>query len=238
MKSLWSHSSSFSDAIASRGSVGSYAKWAQDVGDDSYTFANFLPFFKDSVQLVRPNNFARADNASVNPSASAFGTRGPLRVSFSNWANAWGSWARLALSELGLKETPDFVSGNLAGYQYTAQTIDGLSQTRSSSETSYLRSAIERNSQMQLYKSTLAKIILFDGNKTVSGILVNTAGVQYALFAGKEVILSAGVHRSPQLLMVSGIGPQNVLKNLGIPVVSNLEGVGQNMWVRTSTFET
>jgi choline dehydrogenase len=152
-------------------------------------------------------------------------------VSFSNHANAWGSWAKLALKGLGLKELPDFVSGNLLGYQYTSQTIEGLRQTRSSSETSYLRAAMNDNSQLQVYKTSLAKKILFDSTKKATGIMVNTAGVDYALFASKEVIVSAGVHRSPQLLMVSGVGPKATLQGLGISVVSDLPGVGQNLQV-------
>ena len=137
-----------------------------------------------------------------------------------------------ALAELGLKELSDFVSGKLYGYQYTFQTIDGTTQTRSSSETSYLRRAISKNSQIQVYKSTLVKQILFDSKKVATGVLVDTAGVKYCLLAIKEVILSAGVHRSPQLLMVSGIGPQETLHGLEISVLVDAPGVGQNMWVR------
>lgn len=183
------------------------------------------------MHLDPPNNDARAANASLHPDPSAFGTDGLLHVSFSSWANTWGSWAKLALSQLGLKELPDFVSGALYGYQYTAQTIDGPSQTRSSSEASYLRHAISKNSQLQVYKTTLAKKILFDGSKRATGVEVDTAGVKYTLFANKEVILSAGAHRSPQLLMVSGVGPQKTLSGLGINVISDLSGVGQNLWV-------
>ncbi|PQE33568.1 gmc oxidoreductase protein [Rutstroemia sp. NJR-2017a WRK4] len=216
--------------IYDRGSKGSYQKWADDVGDSSYSLDQFLPFFKKSVQLGLPNNGARAANASIHPNAGAYGTTGPLKVSFSSWANTFGSFPKLALAELGLKELPDFVSGNLYGYQYSSQTIDSTTQTRSSSETSYLRWAISSNSQLQVYKSTLAKRILFDSDKRATGVLVDTAGSQYSILANKEVILSAGAHRSPQLLMVSGIGPQDTLQKFGIPVLSNLAGVGQNLW--------
>lgn len=215
--------------VYDRGSAGSYAKWAEEVGDDSYELPNFLPYFQKSVHFDGANNAIRASNASINASAAAFGTSGPVHVSFSNWANAWGSWVKLALSELGLQQLPDFVSGNLLGYQYASQTIDGTTQTRSSAETAYLRAAISSNSQLQLYKSTLAKRVLFDGSNAATGVLVDTAGVQYALFASKEVIVSAGAHRSPQLLMTSGIGPTETLQSLGIDVISALPGVGQNL---------
>ncbi|KAH6643472.1 hypothetical protein BKA67DRAFT_596203 [Truncatella angustata] len=178
--------------IYDRGTTGSYAKWADDVGDKSYELPNFLPYFKTSVRFDGANNDLRASNSSINASASTFGTADP------------GSWAKLALAELRLHELQEFVSGNLLGYQYASQTIDGASQTRSSAETANLRSAIRDNSQLQLYKATLAKRILFDDNKAARGVLVDRV----------EVIISAGAHRSPQLLMVSGVGPRELLRAL------------------------
>lgn len=93
---------------------------------------------------------------------------------------------------------------------------------------------------------TLAKRILFTGT-VATGVTVDTAGAVYTLSARKEVILAAGSvsrnrapkesllmdiqFRSPQLLMVSGIGTQDTLKSLNIPVIVNLPGVGQNTWV-------
>ena len=52
----------------------------------------------------------------------------------------------------------------------------------------------------------------------------------YTIKAKKEVILSAGVFNSPQLLMLSGVGPRETLEEFDIPIISELEGVGQNMW--------
>ena len=60
---------------------------------------------------------------------------------------------------------------------------------------------------------------------------MNTGGKEYILSAKKEVILSAGAFQSPQLLMVSGVGPAATLQKHNIPVVADRAGVGQNMWV-------
>lgn len=62
-----------------------------------------------------------------------------------------------------------------------------------------------------------------------TGIRVQSAGRNYTLHARNEVILSAGAFHSPQLLMVSGIGPREVLQQHNIPVLANHPGVGQNM---------
>lgn len=87
-----------------------------------------------------------------------------------------------------------------------------------------------------MFEVTKAKRILFDKNKKavgieVTGLLGSVLGLPYTISARKEVIVSAGAFQSPQLLMVSGIGPASQLRSLGIPVLQDLPGVGQNMWV-------
>lgn len=78
--------------------------------------------------------------------------------------------------------------------------------------------------------------MLFDDNKTATGVFVTTAGtfgtpsVNFTLSARNEVIVSAGAFQSPQLLMVSGIGPCSHLAEQNIPCLQNLQGVGQNTW--------
>lgn len=122
-----------------------------------------------------------------------------------------------------------FNGGKMLGSAYTTFTIDPTNAERSSSESSFLQAAL-KNTTLQVYKQTLAQQILFNFNKTAIGVSVSTSGVNYTLSAKKEVIVSAGAFQSPQLLMVSGIGPSAILQSLNIPVVKNLPGVGQNLW--------
>lgn len=75
----------------------------------------------------------------------------------------------------------------------------------------------------------MAKKVLFKNTNQASGVRVETLGIPYTLTARKEVILSAGAFQSPQLLMVSGIGPRSTLQKFNIPVIKDLPGVGQNM---------
>ena len=120
----------------------------------------------------------------------------------------------------------------MIGYTAATVSVDPKTATRSSSETSFLQSAAA-NTGIQIYPNTLAKRILFDDKKTATGVEVQAAGLNnftYTLSANKEVILSAGTWHSPQLLMVSGVGPADTLKQHNIDVVSDLAGVGQNEW--------
>ena len=78
----------------------------------------------------------------------------------------------------------------------------------------------------------MAKRILFDANKTAIGVSVEVGGAPFHINATREVVLSAGAFQSPQMLMVSGVGPREILDLYDISVVADRPGVGQNMWVR------
>ncbi len=82
---------------------------------------------------------------------------------------------------------------------------------------------------LKVFTQTMATKVLFHG-KQATGVAVNSLGLNYVLSASKEVILSAGTFQSPQLLMLSGIGPAATLQEHGIDVLVDRPGVGQNMW--------
>ena len=174
----------------------------------------------------------RAANATAEYRSDAYSTSGgPLQVSYANYAQPFSSWMELGLHEIGVGEAQDFVSGSLMGSQYCASTIRSSDERRSSSEASFLASAVaSKLSNLKVYPNTMAQKILFSGNKTATGVLVESDGITYAINATKEVVLSAGAFQSPQMLMLSGIGPSATLESFGIKVLSDLPGVGQNMW--------
>lgn len=215
--------------VYQRGTMGSYQRWADAVGDSSYEFPNFLPYFQKSVNFTGPSK-ARFANSTPNFDTNTIGAQGgngPLSVTFSHYAQAFASWATRGLQQIGIPIIDGFQSGKLLGQSYSMFTINADTMLRDSSETSFLRTAL-RYPDLMLYHLTQAKRILFDG-KTATGVVVTTQGLEYTLSARKEVILAAGVFGSPQLLMVSGIGPEPTLKQLGIPVIANRPGVGQGM---------
>ena len=129
-----------------------------------------------------------------------------------------------------------FNTGSLIGSAFASLTIDRRNAHRSSSESCFLQTALEAGISPTIYKNSLAQRILFSSNKTATGVQVLTAGtfgtpsVNFTLNARKEVIVSAGAFQSPQLLMVSGIGPCGDMATFNISCLSNLPGVGQNMW--------
>jgi choline dehydrogenase len=213
-----------------RGTVGSYKMMADMVGDDAYEFDRFLPYFEKSLNFTPPDDNIRAANATVDYDDSNLGNgTGPLRATYANYANPMSSWIQAGLEQIGLGRQRGFNSGSLNGSSYALSNIDHSTGTRESSETSFLQWAM-RNSDIQVYQSTLAKKVLFDSHNRAIGVSCDSAGHTYTLSARREVIVSAGSFQSPQLLMVSGVGPARTLRKFGIKVISDLRAVGQNMW--------
>lgn len=208
--------------------------WANLVGDNSWKWSNVLPFFKKSCAFTPPqlDKFTPKVNVSYDPSAyDQYG--GPLQVSYAHYQqDLTPGWAR-GFQKIGLNETRDQVSGVLNGWGFPALTNNPDYATRESSESSFLQRAFAlRPNNIQVYHHAFAKRILFDSTKKATGVEVTVQGsieFKFTLSARNEVILSAGALQSPQLLMVSGIGPAATLQKYNIPVIANRPGVGQNM---------
>ncbi|KAL4917368.1 hypothetical protein BDW62DRAFT_218176 [Aspergillus aurantiobrunneus] len=199
--------------------------WAEAVNDTSYSFDNVFPYYLRSAHFTPPNAVERLENATTLYNASAFDPGGgPLQVSYSNYVMPFSTWMARGMEGIGLPEAADFNSGELHGYQYCTSTIRPKDQSRSTSESSFLEKDMPPN--LKGYTKTLAKRILFDENRNAVGVEVSPFKT---LMASKGVIVSAGVFQSPQLLMVSGIGPRDHLQEHNITVLSDLPGVGQNM---------
>ena len=213
-----------------RGTVGSYEQWANTVDDQSYAWDNFLPFFQKSVNFTGPDMSLRSANSTpeYDAVAAAGDGNGPLSVTFPHYAQAFGTWAAQAFEQIGIPVINGFLSGKLIGQSWTAFTLNADHMTRDSSETSFLHEGLE-NPALIVYPSAMAKQILFDDSKKATGVRIGVGDFEYVLSARKEVVLSAGVTNSPQLLMASGVGPADTLNSLSIPVVANRPAVGQGM---------
>lgn len=169
----------------------------------------------------------RYNAAAFSPSG------GPLKVSYPNYAQDFAPWMERGLNAIGLPNATDFNSGVLNGVTYAATTIDPSNGFRSSSRESFLASVSGRPN-VYVFTATLAKQIIFNSSKkaiavTVGPTILGAGGglTLQTLYANHEIILSAGAFQSPQLLMVSGIGPSATLTKYNIPIISNLSGVGQ-----------
>lgn len=214
-----------------RGTVGSYQRWADEVGDQSYTFDKILPYFQKSLNFTPPDIGKRGVNATPQYDTSTLGQAGPLDITYSNYAQASSTWVQKGMQAVGILPQDGFTSGSLNGSSWVIATINHTLGIRESSETAFLQPALNRPN-LRIYNGTLAKRILF-GGKVATGVQVHQNGQddrRFSILSRKEVIVSGGTFQSPQLLMVSGIGPAATLEKYNITVLADRPGVGQNMW--------
>ncbi|TQQ79441.1 GMC family oxidoreductase [Halonotius roseus] len=206
-------SSSINAMIYARGQPADYDGWAA-AGNDGWAYEDVLPYFK------------RAEHNERGPS-EYHGTDGPRHVADLRSPNELSEAFIEAGQAVGLPHNEDFNAGEQSGVGYYQVTQkDG---GRHSAADAYLKPVLDRPN---LTATTGAQVtrVRFDGREAV--------GVEYvqdgtnspeSVDATEEVILSAGVINSPQLLLLSGIGPADHLTEHGISVVHELPGVGQNL---------
>ncbi|KAL9563845.1 hypothetical protein ACKAV7_012017 [Fusarium commune] len=224
-------SSQLNFLVYHRPTNGTMAKWAEEVGDDSYRWDAMLPHFQRSANFTPPNNMKRGPEIITDYDNDAFSTTGgPVHVSYANYVPSWSALVAKGLGAVGLKSINGFSSGRLLGYSYTTTTVRSESATRSASDDFVKAARNEKLNTLKIYTQSLAKRVLFNKEKRATGVEVTSLGVDFTLKARKEVILSAGVFMSPQILMVSGVGPKKHLQEFNIPVIADIPGVGQNMW--------
>lgn len=101
--------------------------------------------------------------------------------------------------------------------------------TRESTAKAFLRPFKNRRNLQILLNSTVTRVLINTSTRQAYGVEVLINGIQQVIYANKEVILSAGAVNSPQLLLLSGIGPKEDLKEVNVPLVHDLPGVGRNL---------
>ena len=203
-------SSSINGMVYIRGQAEDFDHWRQ-LGNTGWSFEDVLPYFKRSEHQVR--------------GADGFhGTGGPLSVSDVARHPICEAFIA-ATSELGFPRNDDFngATQDGAGYHQTT-TRNGK---RCSTAVGYLRPAMHRPN-LRVVTGAMTERITFDGRRA-TGAAFRRDGRLRTAFAASEVILCSGAVNSPQLLMLSGIGPQRLLAEFGVAVVQHLPGVGQSL---------
>jgi choline dehydrogenase-like flavoprotein len=191
-----------------RGHPTDYDDWA-DAGCKGWSYAEVLPYF------------TRSEHNENYPAGVFHGAGGPINVKHVEGPNALNFAFMDALAAMGYKPCDDFNGPDPEGFGRRQGLIrDGR---RESTATAMLKPALARGN---LHVQTQAQVarIMVEGGRAI-GVLLTDGRV---IRARREVVLSAGTVQSPQLLMLSGIGPAAQLREHGIGVVHDLPGVGEN----------
>jgi choline dehydrogenase len=204
-------SSSINGLIYVRGQKEDYDYWAA-LGNRGWSWDECLPYFK------------RLEHNELGESSTR-GVAGPLWASTIKQRHELVDAFINASNRLGVPNVADFNTGEQEGVgYYQLTTRNGL---RCSTAVAYLRPA-RRRANLHIETNAHATQIVFDGTRAV-GVRYRRHGEIDEVRAHREVIVAAGALQSPQLLQLSGIGPAPLLRQLGIPVVANRPGVGENL---------
>jgi choline dehydrogenase-like flavoprotein len=204
-------SSSINGLIYIRGQPEDYDHWAA-LGNQGWAWQDVLPYF------IRSEHNSRG--------ASRYhGGDGPMWCSDIEERHELMEAIIRAANEIGVPRNDDFNGARQDGVgYYQLFTRNGW---RCSTADAYLRRATKR-SNLRVETGAHAAGVVFEGARAV-GVKYLQHGAEHEVRAGREVILSAGSLQSPQLLQLSGIGRASFLRALGLPVVKDLPGVGENL---------
>ena len=208
-------SSSINGHIYNRGQRMDFDGWAQR-GNHGWGYADVLPYFRRCEQRI-----GQADETFR-------GRDGNLQVTDLNYSHPLCEAFLAGAQQLGIPRNADYNGAIQEGISYVQRTAH--KGRRVSSARAFLKPARSRTNLTVLTQSHATRILL-DGKRAI--------GVEYArgratakrsqVRAKREVILSGGTINSPQLLQLSGIGPGELLRSLGIEVAHELAGVGENL---------
>ena len=212
-------SSSINGMVYIRGVPRDYDRWAE-AGCEGWAWKDVLPYFKRSQCNERMGG---RDDA-------LHGGAGPLNVADQRSPSPFSRYFVEAAQAAGFRYNADFngVEQEGVGYYQVTQR-DG---ERWNAARAYLHagdgSSLSRWPNLHVLTDTQAVRIVFDGTRAI-GVEVRRGNEVFTLTARREVIVSSGAFGSPQLLMASGIGPADHLRELGVPLVIDSPDVGRNL---------
>ena len=189
-----------------------YDNWAT-LGNDEWSFVKLLPYF---LKMERDLDFRGDFHGSAGPT--------PVRRhKMESWPQFPRAFYQACLAQ-GFPDSPDMNSPDSTGVgPVPVNNIDGV---RMSTALTYVNPNRHRLN-LTVRANVHAMRLLFDG-KRATGVEVESGGERFVV-EGEEIVLSAGAIGSPHLLMLSGVGPADHLRSMGIEVVHDLPGVGQNV---------
>ena len=204
-------SSSINGMVYVRGNPMDFERW-QEEGAKGWGYADVLPYFRRAETREEGGDTYRGGEGKLHTRYGPL--RNPLHAAFLK-----------AAEEAGYPLSDDINGGQQEGFGRMDMTVH--QGRRWSAANAYLKPAMARPN-LKVVTHALAGRILFEGRRAV-GVAYRRGGAEHRVRARREVILSGGPINSPQLLKLSGIGPAAELKALGIEVVHDLPGVGENL---------
>lgn len=203
--------SSLNGMVYMRGTPADYDGWRQ-MGCEGWDWTSVLPYFRKAEDQERGES-------------EFHGVGGPLKVSDSRFRSEIIDAVVEAAVQAGIPRNADFNGASQDGVGYYQSTVGN--GRRWSTAVAYLKPARNRKNLLVMPNAHATRILIEDGRAT--GVEYRTPRGLETARCRAEVIVSGGVYGSPQLLLLSGVGPATHLKEMGIAVVRDLPAVGANL---------
>jgi choline dehydrogenase len=204
-------SSSVNGMMYSRGHPRDYDQWRQ-MGAEGWSYDEVLPYFKKSERNWRGES-------------ATHGGDGPLNVTPYTSDEPISRAIRQAARALNYRVLDDFEAGDPEGFALPDSTIHR--GRRASASQAFLKPARRRPNLTIVTGAHVTRITIEKGRAT--GVDYSKDGKETTVHAAREIVLSGGAYASPQLLMLSGIGPANHLRDVGVPCLADVPGVGTGL---------
>ena len=225
--------SSINGMIYMRGQARDYDQWAALTGEDDWRWDNCLPDFKAHEDHYKGDSAQRTSSGRQSPVSSEFsalhGHGGEWRVDKQRlrW-DVLDAFAAAAV-EAGIPATDDFNRGTNEGVGYFE--VNQKAGWRWNTAKAFLRPALQRPNLTVWTGAQVRRLLIERGDAGLrcTGVELVRGGQALTLRAAREVVLSAGSIGSPQILQLSGIGPAELLRQHGVPMMAELPGVGANL---------
>jgi choline dehydrogenase len=208
-------STAINGLVYNRGLPSDYDQWAE-AGNRGWAFADVLPYFKRTERKIGSGD------------DRFHGRNGRLPITDMDWIHPICEAFIAGAVDQGMPRNPDYNGAYQEGVGYYQRNI--LHGWRQTTARTFLRPAAKRANLVVRTKAH-ATAVVFEGRRAVGVRCVRSGapGDTREIRARREVILSAGAINTPKLLQLSGIGPAALLQSLGVPVVRDAPGVGENL---------
>lgn len=205
-------SSSINAMVYIRGNAWDYNNWAA-LGNEGWSYEEVLPYF------------IKAENNQHFTDDPLHGTNGPLTVNELVSPSHFNDYFLKACNEQGIKTSSDINGSEQEGCRLSQVTqIEGK---RCSAARAYLTPNLERENLTIITGAHVERVEILE--QCAKGVHYLQSGQSHYIAANEEIILSGGAYGSPQILMLSGVGPKAHLESVGIKPKLDLPGVGSNL---------
>ncbi|KAJ5787103.1 CAZyme family AA3 [Penicillium paradoxum] len=205
----------------------------ETLGNPGWGWNEVAPYIRKFHTAAPPSNGNREFFKGMKYEQEDQGNTGPVQVSFGEQYMPFHSAWMETFEALGYPQDEDPIKGACTGPFVSPGSVDPTNHTRSHAAAAYLGPNVQARPNLRVVTGALVEKIVLEkkdnADAVATGVQFSKGSDVFTVLVGKEVILAAGTTQSSQILELSGVGDEKILRAHGIPTIINNPGVGENM---------